>query len=151
MYIFRILYGFGHFRLGGNQFYKLKTVQLSDDRFNSTIHLDISNIESVVSVDERSQNFQLRLELLEYLTQSLDEIINVSMPTATKPVVHVVCPHCSGTEILEPHLPLHDITCDGPLVCSKTGEVVAKEHYSYLLKNPLNSKLIVCYCIFFFA
>ena len=148
VHIFRILYGYGLFRVGGNQFYKLKTVQLSDgDPFNSAIHLDISNIEPVVSADEQSQNFELRLELLEYLTQSLDEITNVSMPTATKPVVHLVCPHCSGSEISEPHLPLHDVTSGGPLVCSRTGEVVAKEHYTCLLKNPLNGKLIVCYFI----
>ena len=149
IYVSRILYGYGHFRLGGNQFYMLKTVQISDDRFNSAIHLDISNIEPVVSVDERSQNFRLRLEILEYLTRSLDEITNVCMPTATKPVVHLVCPHCFGSQILEPHLPLHDITSDGPLVCSNTGEVVAKEHYSCLLKNLINSKL--CGCMLFYS
>jgi len=132
--LFRILYGYGHFRLGRNQRYGLKTVQLSDDQFNSIIQLVISNIQPVDSVEERSQNFLHRQELLEYLSKSLNEIMNVSMPTATKPVVHLVCPHCSGPKIPEPHLPLHDIThADEPLVCSKTGEVVAKEHYSCIV------------------
>ena len=135
---FRILYGYGHFRLGGNQFYWLKTVQLSDDCFNSTIYLIISNIEPSVSLDEQSQNFLLRQELLRYLTESLDEITNVSMQTSTKPVIHVVCPHCSGPKIIEPHLPIHDIIPDGPLVCSKTGQVVAKKHYSCILRNPIH-------------
>ena len=135
----RILYGYGHFRLGGNQFYQLKTVQLSDDCFNSTIHLVISNIESHVSLDQQSQNFLLRQELLRYLTESLDEITNVCMPTATKPVLHVVCPHCSGPKIIEPHLPIHDVISDGPLVCSNTGKVVSEENYSCVLKNPLKS------------
>ena len=138
VYTFRIFYGYGHFRLGGNQFYWLKTIQLSDDQFNSAIHLVISNIESVVSVEEQSQNFLLRQELLEYLIQSLNEITSVTMPTATKPVVHVVCPHCADSEMIEPHLPLHDIIPDGPLVCSLTGQVVTKEHYSCFFRNPLN-------------
>lgn len=137
-YAFRILYGYGHFRLGANQFYKLKTVQLSDDWFDSAIQLDISNIEQIDSVDERSQNFPFRLELLEFLTQSLNEIASVSMPTATKHVIHVVCPHCSGPKVLEPHLPIDDIIPNGPLVCSKTGAVVGKEYYLCLLTNPFN-------------
>ena len=98
------------------------------------IHLVISNI---VPGGDKSQNFLLRQDLLEHLKLSLDEITNVSMPTAAKPVVHIVCPHCSEHQI-EPHLPLHDITPDGPLVCSNSAEVVAKEHYSYLIKNPVN-------------
>jgi len=116
-------------------------MQLSEDRFKSAIHLDIFFIEPVVSFDEQSQN--LRLELLEYLTQSLDDITNVSMPMATKPVVHLVCPHCSGAKIVEPHLPLSDIIPDGPLVCSRTAKVVHEEHYCCLLKNLQNSKLDV--------
>ena len=101
------------------------------------IHLVISNIESGVPVGDKSQNFLLRQDLLEHLKWSLNEITNVSMPTAAKPVVHIVCPHCSEHQI-EPHLPLHDITPDGPLVCSKSAKIVAKEHYSCFIKNPFN-------------
>ena len=133
----RVLYGYGHFRLGGNQFYWLKAIQLSDDRFDSMIHLVISNIQPVVSGSDQSQDFRLRQGLLVHLEHSLLEITGVSMPTASKPVTHIVCPHCSERQI-EPHLPLHDITPDGPLVCSKTAKPVTKEYYSCLIKNPVN-------------
>jgi len=50
--LFIILYGYGHFWLGRNQRYELKTVQLSGDQFNSIIQLVISNIQPVDSDEE---------------------------------------------------------------------------------------------------
>ena len=61
--------------------------------------------------------FEDYIKLLEYLKQSITEIMDIYIPQATKPNLHVICPHCKEND--PPHIKFNHTT---PVLCCRKGE-----------------------------
>ncbi|XP_065906069.1 uncharacterized protein [Dysidea avara] len=97
--IHNIQYGFGQFALGKFQVYRL----VYNQKF-SQLKLIVSQLESCWQEKKLQhsilESFQ---ELLLQLENSLQELMDFYLPSATKPVVFVSCPYCPLND--PPHVP----------------------------------------------
>ena len=57
------------------------------------------------------------LKLLEHLQQSITEIMDFYIPHATKPNLHVMCPHCKEDD--PPHIEFYHTA---PVMCCRRGD-----------------------------
>ena len=115
LHLYSIEYGFGQFSLASFQVYRLvydfKTYQ---------IKLIVS--QKVGCVDKKELYFSILTsfkELLLNLEQTLYKLMNLYLPSSTRPVVHVSCPHCSSGD--PPHVEYMQeemflSCCTGPVV-----------------------------------
>ena len=107
-------HGFGRFGLGCYQCYhliydfsrfclKICVAQLSFYRKRKEYHLAI--------VDDFKS-------LIEHLEQSIDEIMDIFISKATKPVLYVLCPFCGQN--VTPHIKFNIST---PVLCCELGDI----------------------------
>ena len=76
-----------------------------------------------------------RQDLLAHLKQSINEVHDIYIPSAKRPIAYIECP-LQHEENCSPHVRLDDISDTEDVYCCKgDGEIVPPEAYIMLLKD----------------
>ena len=125
--LFRIQHGLGQFNLGSLQSYCL--IYEPND---FTLKVCITQLEKNVNKESQRKAFNLFVELMSYLEESIHSVIKLYLPSTKPPVLHVFCPICN---IASPHIMLRQvakISLNLNLFCTKTGPHLKLPQTSYL-------------------
>ena len=112
MFFHRIRYGFGQFGLG-----KFQSFHLIYDFDNFCLKLFVSQLKLCLETHKyHSDIIQDYLKLLKHLNECITEIMDFYIPHATKPNLHVMCPHCKDDP---PHI---EFDHTAPVLCCRRGD-----------------------------
>ena len=94
----------------------------------------ITQLEKDINKESRRKAFNLFVELMSYLEESIHSVIKLYLPSTKPPVLHVSCPHCNDTA--PPHIMLRQVTeiCLNlrVLFCTNTNQPLKLTRTSYL-------------------
>jgi len=106
----RIRYGFGQFGLG-----KFQSFHLIYDFKHFCLILYVSQLKFCLKTQKYHVDIlEDYLKLLEHLKQAVTEIMDIYIPCATKPKLHVMCPYCK--EEVAPHI---EFDHTAPVLCCR--------------------------------
>ena len=107
--------------------------------YEPNLKVCITQLEKNVNKESQKKAYNLFLELMHYLEESIHSVIKLYLPSTKPPVLHVSCPHCNDTA--NPHIMLEQaakISLNLCLSCTKTGPHLKLPPASYL---PFGDKL----------
>lgn len=122
---FRIQHGYGHFSLGEMQSY-----QLIFEGNKARFKVVITQLDSNLKISTQIKSLKVFLELMKCLEKSIFSVMDLYIPSAMKPVLHVSCPICDNDN---PHIMLEctcNISLQCQLFCDKNGlNVLPRKSY----------------------
>ena len=139
----RIQYGFGQFNLGDSQ-----TFYLLYEPNSFSMKIIIAQLDKDIQMEKQKKASQLFLQLMVYLEESIISVIDLYIPSAQYPVLHVHCPICDSPN---PHIMVGCVDKISlnipPLFCAQHGPQKRLPLTSYLpfgdtLKQQEIGKLI---------
>ena len=99
-----------------------------------TLKVCITQLEKDIDKGSQRKAFNLFVELMFYLEESIHSVIKLYLPSTKPPVLHVSCPHCNDTA--PPHIMLRQVTkicLNLPvLFCTNTNQPLKLPRISYL-------------------
>ena len=123
----RIQHGFGQFHLGASQNY-----YIIYEAKKYCLKVIVTQLVKTPDLQEQITSFKLFLELMEYLEDSIHSVMNLYIPSADFPVLHVACHLC---DVATPHIMLGstaELSLNfPPLCCAEMGSsvVLRRSHY----------------------
>ena len=120
---FRIQHGYGHFSLDETQSYQL-IFEGSKARFK----VIITQLDNNLKITAQIKSLKVFLELMKCLEKSIFSVMDLYIPSAMKPVLHVSCPICDNDD---PHILLEsNISLQRQLFCAENGlNVLPRKSY----------------------
>ena len=144
----RIQHGLGQFHLGDSQNY-----HLIYEANNYCLKVIVTQLNKVLSPQQQATSFELFLELMIYLEESIHSVINLYIPSTKLPLLYVVCPLC---DVTTPHILLESarkISLNLPsLCCGEKDKPVIIPQSSYLpfsdtlTYEAYSKNIFYCYC-----
>lgn len=126
--MFRIQHGFGHFHLGASQSY-----YIIYESNHYSLKVIVAQLKTTLDLQGKITSYELFLELMEYLEDCIHSVMNLYIPSAEFPVLHVACRLC---EVATPHIIIKGatkISLNLPSLCcaNKKGalSVLPRSHY----------------------
>ena len=99
-----------------------------------TLKVCITQLEKDIDKESQRKAFNLFVEFMFYLEESIHSVIKLYLPSTKPPVLHVSCPHCNDTA--PPHIMLRQVTkicLNLPvLFCTNTNQHLKLPRTSYL-------------------
>ena len=99
---------------------------------NFSLKVCVTQLEKNLNRECQREAFALFIELMLYLEESIQSVINLYLPSTKSPVLHVFCPYCKSAS---PHIMLGQATkiLDLQILfCTKTGRHLKLPRTSYL-------------------
>ena len=128
MYIRRIQHGLGQFSLGDFQSY-----HLIYESNNYCLKVIVTQLNIKLDLQQQVASFELFLDLMIYLEDSIHSVMNLYIPSAVLPVLRVFCPLC---DVTTPHIMLESARKIShvlpPLCCAVKGAPEPLSRSSYL-------------------
>ena len=128
MLTFRIQHGLGQFSLGDFQSY-----HLIYESNNYCLKVIVTQTENKLDPQQQMASFKLFLDLMIYLEDSIHLVLNLYIPSAKFPVLHVCCCLC---DVATPHIMLKNARKISPslprLCCAMKGAPKPLPRSSYL-------------------
>ena len=151
----RIQYGHGHFRLGD-----IQTYDLLYEPQNFCLKLAVVQLDKNPPVEKQRKAFNAFFQLIVYLEESIFSVMDLYLPSAKCPVLHVGCPFCDNPK---PHIMVErvsKISLSLPsLLCTQGAQekILPKTSYlpfgDFLQQNNIGTVFVIilqCYvCIYF--